>query len=122
MRRHGMLTGLVSMLAALGAACAPTEPAEEATAANAPVEATARSSAIPSPTFHHIHINSVDPERSLEWYGTYWPQGTVTTHPYSYRGIYISMTLENPALRDGRTARAADSGTECGSAAVPSAC
>ena len=42
MRRHGMLTGLVSMLAALGAACAPTEPAEEATAANAPVEATAR--------------------------------------------------------------------------------
>ena len=95
MRRHGMLTGVVSMLAALGAACAPTEPAEEATAANAPVEATARSSAIPSPTFHHIHINSVDPERSLEWYGTYWPQGTVTTHagfPAFYDDIYLLYT------------------------------
>jgi catechol 2,3-dioxygenase-like lactoylglutathione lyase family enzyme len=34
---------------------------------------------IPAPAFHHIHINSVDPERALNWYAQYWPQGRKTT-------------------------------------------
>lgn len=39
----------------------------------------AGASAIPAPAFHHIHINSVDPERSLNWYAQYWPEGRKTT-------------------------------------------
>jgi catechol 2,3-dioxygenase-like lactoylglutathione lyase family enzyme len=35
--------------------------------------------ALPMPTFHHIHINSVDPARSLDWYSKYWPAGRKTT-------------------------------------------
>ena len=35
--------------------------------------------ALPMPTVHHFHINSVDPDRSLEWYGQYWPEGEKTT-------------------------------------------
>ena len=49
----------------------------------------------PAPTFHHIHINSVDPQRSLEWYSTYWPQGTNTTYagsPAFYDDIYLLYT------------------------------
>ena len=34
---------------------------------------------LPMPTFHHIHINSVNPDRSLAWYSDYWPGGTTTT-------------------------------------------
>src|SRR5258707_14707618 len=34
---------------------------------------------LPMPTFHHIRINSVDPEKSLAWYAQYWPQGKKTT-------------------------------------------
>ncbi|HYL35580.1 MAG TPA: MBL fold metallo-hydrolase [Bryobacteraceae bacterium] len=38
-----------------------------------------RSAALPAPRFHHIHINSVDPEKSREWYSKYWPAGKKTT-------------------------------------------
>jgi catechol 2,3-dioxygenase-like lactoylglutathione lyase family enzyme len=34
---------------------------------------------LPMPVFHHVHINSIDPERSLTWYSTYWPTGRRTT-------------------------------------------
>jgi hypothetical protein len=35
---------------------------------------------LPMPTFHHIHINSVNPEASLDWYSRYWPKGKKTTY------------------------------------------
>ena len=31
------------------------------------------------PRYHHIHINATNPERSLDWYATYWPAGRKTT-------------------------------------------
>jgi beta-lactamase superfamily II metal-dependent hydrolase/catechol 2,3-dioxygenase-like lactoylglutathione lyase family enzyme len=38
-----------------------------------------RVAALPMPAFHHIHINSTNPERSIEWYSKYWPEGRRTT-------------------------------------------
>ena len=38
-----------------------------------------QTSALPQPRFHHIHLNSVDPNKSLDWYSKYWPAGTKTT-------------------------------------------
>ena len=35
------------------------------------------------PRFHHIHLNSVDPQRSLAWYSKYWPNG----HPATVAGF-----------------------------------
>lgn len=35
--------------------------------------------AIPMPKYHHIHLNSVNPDASLEWYAKYWPAGKKTT-------------------------------------------
>jgi catechol 2,3-dioxygenase-like lactoylglutathione lyase family enzyme len=34
---------------------------------------------LPQPAIHHIHINSVDPDRSTAWYAQYWPKGKKTT-------------------------------------------
>jgi hypothetical protein len=34
---------------------------------------------LPMPTYHHLHINSVNPTRSLEWYQAFWPTGRRTT-------------------------------------------
>ncbi len=90
MRRLGVLT-VFPMLAALMAGCAPAEPPEESPAGTAS-ETTLPATGLPAPTFHHIHINSVDPERSLEWYSSYWPEGEVTTHagfPAFYDDIYL---------------------------------
>ena len=48
------------------------------------------------PTFHHLHINSVDPERSLGWYEHYWPEGERTTlagfPAFHANGFYILYT------------------------------
>ncbi len=44
------------------------------------------------PTFHHIHLNAVDPERSLEWYSNFWPRGKKTVYggfPAFYDDIYL---------------------------------
>lgn len=52
-------------------------------------------SPLPLPAFHHIHINSVDPERSLEWYSQYWPKGKKTTFggfPAFFDDIYLLYT------------------------------
>ena len=35
--------------------------------------------ALPLPSFHHIHVNSTDPERALDWWSTFWPAGERTT-------------------------------------------
>lgn len=50
---------------------------------------------LPMPKFHHIRLNSVDPERSLAWYTTYWPRGKKTTWgglPAFYDDIYLLYT------------------------------
>jgi hypothetical protein len=36
-------------------------------------------SAVPMPRYHHIHLNAVNPDDSLEWYAHYWPAGHKTT-------------------------------------------
>jgi hypothetical protein len=51
--------------------------------------------ALPAPTFHHIHMNSVNPGRSIAWYEQYWPQGHKTTlagFPAFRDGIYLLYT------------------------------
>ncbi len=35
---------------------------------------------LPMPVFHHIQINSANPEKSMDWYAQYWPQGKKTTY------------------------------------------
>jgi competence protein ComEC len=40
---------------------------------------SATSSALPMPKYHHIHLNSVDPAQSLDWYARYWLAGKKTT-------------------------------------------
>jgi hypothetical protein len=52
-------------------------------------------SPLPMPTFHHIHINSVNPEASLAWYSQFWPRGTRTTFagfPAFHDEIYLLYT------------------------------
>lgn len=45
------------------------------------VEAQATAAAaLPMPRFHHIHLNSVDPDKSRAWYSQYWPSGKTTEH------------------------------------------
>src|SRR5689334_6994953 len=34
---------------------------------------------LPMPKYHHIHLNSMDPQRSLDWYSKYWPAGKITS-------------------------------------------
>src|ERR1700687_5039009 len=45
----------------------------------APSSESARASVLPMPKYHHIHLNSVNPNTSLDWYATYWPAGRKTT-------------------------------------------
>ena len=51
--------------------------------------------ALPMPTFHHIHLNSVNPEASLDWYAQFWPRGERTTYggfPAFHDEIYLLYT------------------------------
>ena len=34
--------------------------------------------ALSEPAFHHLHINAVDPDASLDWWQTVWPAGEIT--------------------------------------------
>ena len=51
---------------------------------------------VPVPTFHHMHINSVDPDASLDWWHTFWPSGTITTvggfPAFEGDGVYLLYT------------------------------
>ena len=69
--------GAFICLSVLTFACAPSE---EASAPEDDGAASDTSILLPAPTFHHIHINSTDPEGSLEWWRTVWPAGEVTTY------------------------------------------
>ena len=58
--------------------------------------------AFPAPAFHHIHVNSVDPERALDWWETFWPAGQRTTvsglPAFEADGVYLLYnTVDAPA-------------------------
>ena len=58
--------------------------------------------ALPRPSFHHIHVNSVDPERALDWWSTFWPAGERTKlagmPAFAADGVYLLYTeVETPA-------------------------
>ena len=58
--------------------------------------------ALPLPSFHHIHVNSVDPERALDWWSTFWPAGERTTvagmPAFAADGVYLLYTqVDAPA-------------------------
>jgi len=53
--------------------------------------------ALPQPQFHHIHLNSVDPDKSIAWYSAYWPKGRKTTYGglpalVDEKGFYLLYT------------------------------
>lgn len=61
------------MLASAGfVACAQDSDAPEA-------NATVVAPALPVPVLHHVGLNVVDPQGSIEWYGRLWPSGSATT-------------------------------------------
>jgi catechol 2,3-dioxygenase-like lactoylglutathione lyase family enzyme len=66
---------------------------------------------LPMPTFHHIHLNSVNPDRSLAWYQQYWPKGKKTTFggfPAFYDDIYLlytKVTRQAPGAFDRKAER-----------------
>ena len=51
---------------------------------------------LPVPSFHHIHVNSVDPERALDWWSTLWPAGERTTFAglpaFAADGVHLLYT------------------------------
>ena len=82
---------VAAVIVVLVSGCTAPAPVSEAPVA----EADAAEPMLPAPTFHHLHINSVDAERSLEWYRNYWPQGEVTAHagfPAFHDDIYLLYT------------------------------
>ena len=96
-RRCPGLAAAVVVIVGLVGGCSVAEPVGDAPVA----ESGGNELGLPAPTFHHLHLNSVDPERSLAWYRAYWPEGTVTTHagfPAFYDDIYLLYTqVEEPA-------------------------
>ena len=90
---HSVLTRAAWVFpAAVVIACAggPSGSEEE----SLPVEGAASSAAaLPPPSFHHIHVNSADPERALDWWSTFWPAGERTTvagmPAFAADGIYL---------------------------------
>ena len=81
--------------AALAVACAGGPEDSEA-----PPAADDRVGTVPvtpaQPSFHHIHVNSVDPERALDWWSTFWPAGERTTvagmPAFAADGVYLLYT------------------------------
>jgi beta-lactamase superfamily II metal-dependent hydrolase len=69
-------------------------------------------SVLPMPKYHHIHINSVSPEKSLDWYAKYWPAGRKTTvagFPAFQGGdlylLYTTVPKQAPGAFDKRQHR-----------------
>jgi catechol 2,3-dioxygenase-like lactoylglutathione lyase family enzyme len=77
-RRPVVARAIVVIGAGVTLACgpAPVEPDRPIS----PHPAREMATALPMPRLHHVHINSVDPERSIAWYEKLWPAGEATTH------------------------------------------
>jgi len=89
MQSSTWVVGSVAVTALLAVGCGSSDTVQETPAEPAVADT------LLAPTFHHIHINSVDPERSIAWYSDYWPQGKVTTYagfPAFYDDIYLLYT------------------------------
>ena len=92
-KTSAVFVGSVVITAFLAVACGSPESVEEA-----PIEAAQVVEAtLPAPTFHHIHINSVDPGRSIAWYSNYWPQGEATTYA-GFQAFYDDIYLLYPTV------------------------
>ena len=68
MRRQSLL--------AIAAGCLALTPYIKVSARTTTQGAT---SALPMPKYHHIHLNSVNPAKSIDWYTKYWPSGKKAT-------------------------------------------
>jgi hypothetical protein len=67
------------VLAVSGVAIALAAFTLESTAQRDRAPESASASGLPAPRYHHLHLNSVDPQRSIAWYANYWPSGTRAT-------------------------------------------
>lgn len=86
------------LVAGLAGACAGGAP-DPGSATGADADAAP---AFPVPSFHHIRVNSVDPERALDWWETFWPAGRRTTvaglPAFEADGVYLLYnTVDEPA-------------------------
>ena len=81
--------------AALLAACGGGPPAADLPPA-AETGTGPAPAALPLPGFHHIHVNSVDPQRALDWWSALWPAGEQTTvagmPAFAADGAYLLYT------------------------------
>jgi catechol 2,3-dioxygenase-like lactoylglutathione lyase family enzyme len=85
---------LFTALLVCASACAP--PDEGGVEESAATEGRPDVGALPVPAFHHIHINAVDPEDSLDWWKTVWPGGSITSvagfPAFEGDGVYLLYT------------------------------
>ena len=100
MPRRGRVGVGVAVAMVLLASCAPTE--ERPAAAGESSAADTTESASPAPSFHHLHINAVDPAQSLAWWQAVWPAGEVTEvagfPAFAADGVYHLYTqVDTPA-------------------------
>ena len=98
-RRMTLIGVLLSVAAA--STCAPAEDAQVAPAATG-AEAPAVVAELPASSFHHLHINAVDPAASLDWWQTVWPAGQITEvagfPAFAADGVYHLYTqVDSPA-------------------------
>ena len=72
---RGLAVAGMALLAGSGfLACAPAQESE------APEGRTGvESPVLPVPALHHVGMNVVDPQASIDWYGRLWPSGRATT-------------------------------------------
>ena len=71
-----------------------------------------RSGALPPPVFHHVHLNSTNPERALAWYSKLWPAGDRTTvagfpafHGSDVYLLYTKVSKQAPGAFDRKLHR-----------------
>ena len=86
-RRRGLralvCAGVLTVATGLGGCASegnvePATPSGDGAGGSRTDSASVAAAALPEPTFHHLHINAVDPEASLAWWATVWPAGEVT--------------------------------------------
>ena len=72
---RGLAVAGMALLAGIGfSACAP---AQESAAPQG--RTGVESPVLPLPALHHVGMNVVDPQASIDWYGRLWPNGRATT-------------------------------------------
>jgi catechol 2,3-dioxygenase-like lactoylglutathione lyase family enzyme len=86
-RRRGLralvCAGVLTVATGLGGCASegnvePAMPSDDGAGGSLTDPASVAAAALPEPTFHHLHINAVDPAASLAWWKTVWPEGEVT--------------------------------------------